>query len=1378
MAKLSRTRPPIPRAYERESQPWVLPNKLTKLICLCAGREASAALCIALSIGKHNGASAARQATFFEPFNYWDWHGIAPDDDCAREVKKQRFWEYERGFMVNGTIPYGYPTSEERWKAFTSILEKHPERRHWVKRIAIAHWMTTKHLTWITENLVALEGLDLSDIPELGNQPELISGQWPDLIDEKIFRRGVKINNLLATLSWLGLPDFRDVNGHVALGIMERVLPRCIKLATLSIRSRHNGQIKPEFTDCHAAICDLPSRLVLHAPPSVQRLELRLVYPNIGYLIDTLEARKSSIKSIGIDLGAWIQAHNQEEPDADQLDEAAIKSAAHLVAQRFKLEVYRMNYSKFLHEDQERSSLETDVAPPKPYAGGVRHTFEQDFFRDDGTFPPLDTSSHCQVPHVSAVDCRWHDEPLHHGQILQFFDRGADATLTDVLVNMFHAASKRTDFKLFALQPEWQYQSENPIHPYALLQQLDEGDSSVAKVRDMSSPEVYQWLNQTFHWRPVFDWDWFVTPDHRNHDGNLHPAYKNLRMDWPRPPPTEGFHDDLLIIAIQKQFKLLDSAGIPVHILIGRRHPDGPSLYWGWPYDTEAWAKWLDAPLDASLRIIAPLISTLTVSYDLRSPLDEDRLREMDELCGSLNEDEELARHTKLKKCVRPVCPWAAIGNECPFCGELEPSLQKETKEKLSNNLPGNPPVGVYAADHRPDSDDTDADHEAGSNIHKLARDAAYKREAIGWNRFWNEYADSMTTLKELRVRMPRCFDTTGSVRLARLLKSEKGWRRTSYANERQDLQSNINAENYYRNGESTCTRTPEAKRWPAGSFVRRTWVRRDPPAISSGKITELHRNEDDAEGLHEPNSTPHGGQIFEEEVEARTTRREAEELENAVNKAEVAALLEQELEEKLRRQMTAPVRAATPVNTAPDFENDEVESRFRGRYGRRIRRIAQTEWHTSMEAYIDEFEQLADKAAILYKMFRATRKSGEEPGAKETDAENARDLLTSTVKSLRHRNARFRAADVFRVKGQDEAFRDGLGLVVQETDLAAEEWRHRTPCKQADGADVEAGQAPDIATTEAPDGHVVQSVDVEQTNQVNNVRVETTNGAGNIQTTSVQITIEIEDVEIEETNVSPASPFDSLFEGSPTPKEPMQTSDQIAIAPIRPSSRPEGAAPEPGTTKTSVSPKTVRPTAGPPRTPASKRVPSPTPKTSSPLRPPQTPPQASSSTHSESPKSSIKDLKSESTKPPAKARRAVRNTRDPVIDLSTLNKSGRELRSRSGTPKAPKPKYVEEKSDDEDEGDEEVKDEVEKAKVEMGGKEGKKSAKKVAKGTNKKKLKEEDDSGEEYVPEVGKKGRGKGRGGKTVAAKGRGKKRGPDEDDDGKVKVTKKAKI
>jgi hypothetical protein len=52
------------------SYPWPFPDRCITIICGYAGREASAALCIAL--GKKTGALAAHQATNYEPSTYWD----------------------------------------------------------------------------------------------------------------------------------------------------------------------------------------------------------------------------------------------------------------------------------------------------------------------------------------------------------------------------------------------------------------------------------------------------------------------------------------------------------------------------------------------------------------------------------------------------------------------------------------------------------------------------------------------------------------------------------------------------------------------------------------------------------------------------------------------------------------------------------------------------------------------------------------------------------------------------------------------------------------------------------------------------------------------------------------------------------------------------------------------------------------------------------------------------------------------------------------------------------------------------------------------------------------------------------------------------------
>jgi hypothetical protein len=140
----------ITKLFEREARPWPLPNHVTESICLLAGREASVALYI--SLGRHTGASVAHKAAYHEPFTYWDWHGVEPDDTYAREWKKQRIWEHQRGFVVNGTRgtwPYGYPSPRKRWQAFKREVEDHLlERRYWVKSIAVAHWMDSDELNW------------------------------------------------------------------------------------------------------------------------------------------------------------------------------------------------------------------------------------------------------------------------------------------------------------------------------------------------------------------------------------------------------------------------------------------------------------------------------------------------------------------------------------------------------------------------------------------------------------------------------------------------------------------------------------------------------------------------------------------------------------------------------------------------------------------------------------------------------------------------------------------------------------------------------------------------------------------------------------------------------------------------------------------------------------------------------------------------------------------------------------------------------------------------------------------------------------------------------------------------------------------------------
>jgi hypothetical protein len=89
------------------------------------------------------------QAIYYKPFSYWDWHGVHPDDESAFEQKKQLIWERERGFTVGKYGKGGYPSPREAWLQFRALVDTHRERGDWVKRIAVASWMTVADMDWL-----------------------------------------------------------------------------------------------------------------------------------------------------------------------------------------------------------------------------------------------------------------------------------------------------------------------------------------------------------------------------------------------------------------------------------------------------------------------------------------------------------------------------------------------------------------------------------------------------------------------------------------------------------------------------------------------------------------------------------------------------------------------------------------------------------------------------------------------------------------------------------------------------------------------------------------------------------------------------------------------------------------------------------------------------------------------------------------------------------------------------------------------------------------------------------------------------------------------------------------------------------------------------
>jgi hypothetical protein len=351
--------------------------------------------------------------------------------------------------------------------------------------------------------------------------------------------------------------------------------------------------------------------------------------------------------------------------------------------------------------------------------------------------------------------------------------------------------------------------------------------------------KAYRWLNDTFKWRPVFDWDSLMIPESYR-DSDLETAYSNLKQQYGLEiaAKDEGVkpQNDVLILEIAKQFRCMREGGIPVHVLVGRRHPDTSSLYWGWPYERTAWEKSLDTPFDSGLMPVAMHIDTLSILYDLRNPLDEERLQAI---------DARQPYHAPDAYCPRRPCPWKDTNN-CPFRKQWDdkpsrkpkakpkPSTQKMANEKgagkaqphlcLASNLISCPPTGEYAEEDT--SDDIDTKNSASATLHQLARRAAYEREALGWQRFWAEYAPKLINLTELRIRMPHCFDQVGSWELLELLNPKQGWKVFTFADERQHMQTHEDLMHLVGAATpSLYSHSVQEKVWPAGRFVRRTWV-------------------------------------------------------------------------------------------------------------------------------------------------------------------------------------------------------------------------------------------------------------------------------------------------------------------------------------------------------------------------------------------------------------------------------------------------------------------------------------------------------------------------------------------------------------------------
>lgn len=507
-----------------------------------------------------------------------------------------------------------------------------------------------------------------------------------------------------------------------------------------------------------------------------------------------LDIRGSTIRHIGIDLGAWIQLHPKGKKTRKELKEIDVKKTARLAAKKERFNIYEGVHNVRLQAEEKwrlpRSHIKDEAsAYTELYSRNAKHAFEQNFYDPDRESMPLHVPVFTNARDVS--DCEHFDHG--HADALKLSLSDADpSTLPELLNNMYRAAGNNPDFKLFPLEPEWQGNSNDPLHPFALIQRPT-ASSLVSKTSSTpgESQNVYEWLNRTFNWRPVFDWDSLVRCRDMGHDQ----AYKQLWERYGLDSPHSICHDANAEIA--DQFQSLKFAGIPIHILFGRRYSYSSSLYWGWPYTSNDWSKWLAAPFGANIGLVASLVDTLSIMYDLRDPIDAS---------SPLN--------VSASSCPRPTCPWARDRQPCPFATQWNPTPISPHGQKMANKHLVRPPsVLKPLAPHfrtLPPSGQYASDTPALADPHVAA---AFKREALGWHRFWSTYALRFTNLTQLNVRMPASFDTVGSIRLARLLDPAKGWRHVHYAAESGDAD--------------------------LGGFVRRTWICQD-SGSSIGEVGEI----------------------------------------------------------------------------------------------------------------------------------------------------------------------------------------------------------------------------------------------------------------------------------------------------------------------------------------------------------------------------------------------------------------------------------------------------------------------------------------------------------------------------------------------------------
>ena len=749
-----------------------------------------------------------------------------------------------------------------------------------------------------------VEESDSSDVSiELGQMKEKIA-------ESHMWRR----------LKWLGLPDWRPEN-KAAKVVLSCIPEWAVSLKTVSIRGEYTRDCSSaEIPSVHRHVCQLVIGIEKFFPASVNTLELRLSVSFLRYLLEQLEKRKPSIERVGIDLGAWVQVFPLRS-EHDRLEDVDIRATTRQVAHS------ESACALFLRDSRSEGSYKQSRAhynKIKEFVQEQEYVDQQpSFYRDrSGDYPLVEESGDAQSNEDDSFDILVNtsvetcpiDSSKQHSLTIDELDKTRTNTLPTLLEKLHLARPitdnptslenssfrmdsegkpvprfqiKRQGAQLFALEGEKEQRSYDPIHPLTLTQAESLAGVTAGQDYDAWSPDmlhmVYSWVENTFAWRPVFDWDWFMNPANMRFTAD--PALVNMAEvdDWrihtgsTRGPGKRGKVLQAALGTIKKHFGMLNEAKIPVHLLIGRRDPDVSSCYWGWPYTADFWESWIGRKFTANLEGIAEHVDVLSIFYDLRNPLDTDRLWFI---------EARRPRYPPEGKCPTRVCPFkGAHGEACPFVRKYpalrnfhpRPQVKGIRRPPKFLNKPGinfpkpvyggladsdthAPPTGEHADDHSK-NDDSDAEGNDQWPL-QLTRRSVYARESVGWQRFWHAYATSFTRLTTFRVRMPQAMDKVGSWRLARLLNRQNGWLMLDYTDERQHLQTEEDLfPDFANQADSTpakvYTHKKQSRSWPAGRFVRRSWVW-DPLLLTDTTHTVLTKTNEDSH----PNN---GGEDVEE---------------------------------------------------------------------------------------------------------------------------------------------------------------------------------------------------------------------------------------------------------------------------------------------------------------------------------------------------------------------------------------------------------------------------------------------------------------------------------------------------------------------------------